>query len=387
MSELRIAVIFINFGPYHVARAQALSDMAGVSPYFIELARSVKTHPWEIPDRQLIPLRLHTLVERAWEETGYSQLTRELWKALDKYDPAIVFTSSYRPFVMLSAARWAKSRRRCAAMFFDSTPWDRRRYLPIETAKRAVIKRYYNAALVGGRTHEKYLARLGFPSVRIWHPYNVVDNDRFAAREALIRGAAEHWRRAFALPEHFFLYVGRYAPEKNLRRLLMSYREYRIAAARTDPWSLVLVGDGPERAELKQFVDDSRLEGIMFRPFAQIDELAVYYSLAECLVLPSISEPWGLVVNEAMACGLPVVLSKRCGCAPELVQEGYNGFCFDPYDLAATTNALVEVSELEADARRLLGERSRVTVSRFTPQKWAEAVVDCARTVVADRAS
>jgi 1,2-diacylglycerol 3-alpha-glucosyltransferase len=379
MVELKVALIFINLGPYHFARARALAETEGISPFFIELVGFDDSHPWQVPNKYRSSIKLTTLSNNTRASTDYLHLSGKLIETLDDLDPTIVVTSSYRPLVMLSAARWARSRNKVGVLLFESARSDRPRYRTIEALKRAVIRRYYAAAFVGGDLHRDYLVELGVPPSRIWRPYDVVDNDHFAARSALARVAAAQWRQALGLPEHYFLYVGRYSPEKNLLSLIEAYRLYR--AKRAAPWSLVLVGDGPQSIALQTLVSRSRLEGVIFKPFAQYDELPTYYALAECFVLASTSEPWGLVVNEAMACGLPVIVSKLCGCVPELVYEGKNGLCFDPYDLGSMVTALSTLSSLDASARQEMGERSRTIISRFTPRTWAANLSECLRTI------
>jgi 1,2-diacylglycerol 3-alpha-glucosyltransferase len=380
VNDLKAAVIAISFGPYHFARAKALTKTGGVAPYFIQLARSIATHPWNAPDAYDSPIRLSTISEQAYEKSGYFQLSAKLWKNLDEIDPAVVVTSSYRPFVMLSAARWARSRGRRAVMFFETTHWDRPRYMPIEAAKRAVIRRYYDAAFAGGRSHCDYLLQLGFSRSRIWQPYDVVDNDYFATKAAAIRADLERWRDTLGLPERYFLYVGRYCQEKNLPRLTAAYQIYRNHSAA--PWPLVMLGDGPQRSEIERLVSTMGLDGVFLKHFAQIDDLPAYYALAGCLVLPSTVDAWGLVVNEAMACGLPVLVSKLCGCAFDLVKNGINGFVFDPHDITTLADLLGRMSSLDEAARQGMSKSSLEIISAFTPQIWAENLARCITTVV-----
>ena len=124
---------------------------------------------------------------------------------------------------------------------------------------------------------------------------------------------------------------------------MRSYFGYRQLGGR---WPLVLVGDGPERDQLEQialkscYADDIRFEGLR-----NSSDLTQYYAFAGCFVLPSTREPWGLVVNEAMASSLPVLVSSRCGCAEDLVEHGENGFVFDTNNDEELTSGLLTVAE------------------------------------------
>ena len=112
--------------------------------------------------------------------------------------------------------------------------------------------------------------------------------------------------------------------------------------------------------------------------FKQYEELPIYYGLANAFIHASTSEQWGLVVNEAMASGLPVIVSNRCGCAPELVEEGINGFTFDPDDQEQLANRLLEVASLSSDRRQGLGDAGRRIVANFGPERFADGLTHAA---------
>jgi len=213
------------------------------------------------------------------------------------------------------------------------------------------------------------------PPACIFQPYDVVDNGYFERKAAEVRASAERARRQLGLPLKYFLYVGRYAREKNLARLLRAYGIYR--SRNPDGWGLVLVGDGPEKSALCRLVSDLSLQDVVWTGFKQIDELPKYYALAGCFVLPSTSEPWGLVVNEAMASGLPVLVSDRCGCAPELVHNGDNGFLLDPYHVEGMASTLERISRLDGAHLREMSLESSSLVSKYTPEIWAKNLAEC----------
>src|SRR5262249_7394953 len=156
------------------------------------------------------------------------------------------------------------------------------------------------------------------PRDRIALGYNAVDNDAFARAADAARRAPEGRR---GLPAaRYFLAVNRFVPEKNLPRLIAAFAEYRGHCRASRAWDLVLCGDGPGASEVDAAVQQSGCAGSIHRPgFLQADALPRWYAFASAFVHPSLMEPWGLVVNEAAACGLPLLVSDRAGCVETLV--------------------------------------------------------------------
>ena len=138
---------------------------------------------------------------------------------------------------------------------------------------------------------------------------------------------------------------------------------------------LIFVGNGESRRQLEQQASAIAPGVIRFAGFAQREQLAIYYALAEALVLPTYTDTWGLVVNEAMACGLPVILSRAAGCAAELVMERWNGLLVSPRDVSSLTLAmrsLANQSELSAS----MGANSARHIAHYSPNDWVRGIVD-----------
>ena len=174
-------------------------------------------------------------------------------------------------------------------------------------------------------------------------------------------------------PSAYFLTSCRFVPEKNLLRLLAGYARYRQAVP--DAWDLVLLGDGPLAGQIRSTLNQLGLEGSVHLPgFKQYEELPAYYALAGAFVLPSVSEPWGLVVNEAMAAGIPVLVSARCGCAQDLVHDGRNGWTFDPFDVEGLAALMARVSQLTPEQRLEMGCASQEIIARWKPETFAEGL-------------
>ena len=151
-----------------------------------------------------------------------------------------------------------------------------------------------------------------------------------------------------------------------------------MSDAEGSPWDLVLLGDGPLKTDLCRLISDLNLHEHVHLPgFKQYDQLPVYYALAKAFVHASTTEQWGLVVNEAIASGLPVIVSNRCGCVPELVQD--NGFTFEPTDGHELASRLLQMASLSDDERRSLGDASYRIAAKLAPEQFGKGLEQAAQ--------
>ncbi len=152
-----------------------------------------------------------------------------------------------------------------------------------------------------------------------------------------------------------------------------AYALYRKRAG-DQAWSLVILGDGELRPQLEE--ERGRLglnQWVLMPGFKQYEELPAWYGLASGFVHASTVEQWGLVVNEAMATGLPVLVSKRCGCARDLVREGVNGFTFDPFDVEELSRRMYDLAHGDVD-RASMGRASREIIAHWGPERFAQGL-------------
>src|SRR5437868_4426130 len=167
------------------------------------------------------------------------------------------------------------------------------------------------------------------------------------------------------------------------RRIIQAYAQYRSRLQGTGvtdpgyngraPWHLVLLGDGPLRESLNSQLSTLNFHQHVHLPgFKPYDELPIYYALANAFVHASTTEQWGLVVNEAIASGLPVIVSERCGCVPELVQD--NGSTFDPTNEHELAARLLEVAVLPREERERLAQASYEIAANFAPERFGEGL-------------
>ncbi len=325
-----------------------------------------------------LPFESVTLFDQALEEVPCRLQRRAVRGVMETLRPTDLFCLGYDLPVMRAAARCARRVGARTYVFFETCERDQPRIWWKERAKRLLLPRLYDGAFVGGQLHRDYVLKLGFPPKYVVMGGSVIDNDHFARGAQEARAAANGLRAELGLPERYFLFVGRLHPEKNPVRLLQSYAAYRRRME--DGWGLVIVGSGGLREELQARAHELRLPELSFVAFQQPDEIPKYYGLASCLILPSVWEPWGLVVNEALACGLPVLLSRICGCLPDLLREGQNGFSFDPLDVEEMADCMVRVCEGELGAESV-ARVSAELIEPYSPGNWARNLLSLVESV------
>lgn len=372
-----VVLLHQQYGPYHVARAKALASRLPGPVHFVQLASRQESHPWLV---QGSAPPIQTVADGTFEHISGRTLASRLTSLLDQLGPGVTVIAGYAHPAMRAAARWSRRRGATAILLCDSHHVDRRRSRLKELAKRAWITRHFHAAFTAGSSSAAYARDLGFASSKIWRGYDVVDNGFFEAAAAAGRSRGQVLLRELGLPEQVFLYVGRFSPEKNLERLLGAMEEYqRLAGPRG--WGLLLVGSGPLQDRLENRIG-SKLRRVAIIGFKQAEELAGLYAAASGLILPSLSEPWGLVINEAMAVGLPILASDRVGAMFDLVFPGINGYIFDPKSEKDMVEAMLRLSSDRVD-REAMGIASRRLIAGYTPETWAAALADCVEVTTA----
>ena len=227
-----------------------------------------------------------------------------------------------------------------------------------------LMLRQFDGFLVVGQRNREYLAHYGVPPGKMFFAPHFVDNEWFAARAAAVRSQKSEVRKKWKIAEDAFcvLFCGKFIAKKRPMDLVAAARLLLIQNVSPKKLHLLFVGSGELDAELRRnchviFDADSsnsqpstvnqQLPAASFAGFLNQSELPAAYVAADVLVLPSDGgETWGLVVNEAMACGLPAIVSDAVGCAPDLIEEGKTGFIFPVGNAAALAERLERLKEM-----------------------------------------
>ena len=266
--------------------------------------------------------------------------------------------------------------RRKRAVFCDSTLADRPKVAWRELAKRGFF-RLCNGFFCYGIRSKEFLMSYGVSESKIAYRCQAAALPHGYGKDKVLAHYRSNWH--VRVDEPRFLYVGRLSIEKGLDDLFAAFctLHRRFPGARLD-----LVGAGPLADDLKRRVINLNMtHAISFLGSKNLEEISALFEACTALVLPSHSEPWGLVVNEALSYGCPVVVSGACGCVPDLVREGVTGYAFESGNSEDLARALDSVRHL-SDDREAVARNCLEVVADYTPERAATQILDgCVRMV------
>ena len=287
---------------------------------------------------------------------------RLVWEVLKAKSDLVVLPGYHRPeyWAMMAACIVTGKRR---AVFCDSTGRDNPRRMLTSIPKRVFFALCDGYFAFGTRSRE-YLMSLGAKQEKIFIPCQAAALPRSFSPETVVDDRLAH--RQGNKP--VFLFVGRLSAEKGIDTLVDAFKQLRKNVPNAE---LRIVGTGPLGDDLKKQVAEAGLQdAVHFLGSLQDEPLSREYFGASCMVLPSKREPWGLVTNEALSHGCPVVVSESCGCVPELVVEGVSGYSFPAGDVASLHRTMLKSLEAFADTAGV-AKRCTDVIQRFDPPSAA----------------
>jgi L-malate glycosyltransferase len=333
-----------QFGPYHMDRCEALGRaLAGRRKVIgLELVSQGEVYDWA-PSGEGRAFQKLTLFpgKRFSEVPPWRHLTALLGASL-RSRARYVFLCDFQLLPIFIAACLLRLLGRRVIVMQDSKFDDKQRSLWRELGK-SVLYRPYSAAFVGGRRSQSYLEFLGMPAERIVTGYDTVSMER------LVRLAPTD------TPSHaarHFTVIARFVPEKNLALALDAYAVYRQRCS-GPPRELLLCGAGSLEDDLKRRIAKGGVDGVRFCGWLDEQSVARVLAASLALILPSTEEPFGLVVNEAIALGVPVLVAENCGARDLLVRSGVDGYVIEPDNAQGLALFMERLARDEAEWQRL----------------------------------
>lgn len=306
--------------PFDVTQFSDLGEIHNRNDFSVS---EIEASVWEFgPD---------AILTSGWADRGYMKVCHEMRK-------------TGVPVIAGADNQWIANPRQIAAVM----------------TSRFHVHRWIDALWVPGERQATFARALGYSGERLWDGYYACDWDNFAAAD--IENSAQEARSKAP----FFLFVGRYVDVKGIDTLAEAYRRYRDEVS--DPWPLVCAGAGPLAKTLRDAGADDR-------GFVQPQDLPKLMQSASAFVLPSRFEPWGVVVQEAAAGGVPLILSDRVGAGTHLLRPGFNGFTFPAGSVEHLAKRLLDMHSLTGEERSELVRNSYMLSRQYMPVRWADTFV------------
>jgi glycosyltransferase involved in cell wall biosynthesis len=373
----RLVILTEIISPYRIPLFNALAQRGVVDLHVIFLAETdLDLRQWQIPKEEI---RFSYQILPSWRRRigRYNALlNRGVGRALTKAAPDVILCGGYNYIASWQALFWARMHKIPFVLWSESNVQDLRRGHALVEFLKAEFLTKCSGFVVPGKSALEYLRAHKVEEGAVFVAPNAVDNDFFAGAAAAARQEAAKWRGEFILPERYFLFVGRMVREKGVFELLSAYA--KLDASMRQQIGLVFVGDGALRPQLELQAAAISPGVITFAGFAQREKLAVYYALAETVILPTYTDTWGLVVNEAMACGLPVIVSHVAGCVADLLRQDWNGLLVEPRDVSSLTSAMWTIAD-QPGLRASMGANSMQHISQYSSTEWSAGVIRMAQ--------
>jgi glycosyltransferase involved in cell wall biosynthesis len=297
--------------------------------------------------------------DKSADDLPKEEIKMGIFSALDKINADVIIAPSIVFHAGALGIAWAKKRGRKFVMFDDARPVQVKRNFVVQWVKNLITSQA-DAFWLPTKSYDSAYANFKHRGLHYFYAFACINNDLF--------------RRNRSLPPagKTIICVARLVPIKNINGLLAAWQ--MVEQQNTD-YRLLIVGDGPEREKLKQQKDALKLSTVEFADAVDNNTLPAYFAQAEAFILPSFSETWGLVVNEAMAAGLPVLLSRTVNAATDLLKEGQNGFGFDAFNVSDIAAAILKYTQLDDSAKAKMGASSLAIIAGMSYEKMAEQLI------------
>lgn len=374
----KVALITNIIAPYRIPCFNKVAELAPFDFDVYFLAENESNRDWRVY-KEKIKFNYKVLkgVHFKLKDEIFIHLNFGLSYYLTKKNYDLLVIGGWTAPSFYEAFFWAKIFGKKVAFFGESTLRDKRlKNKAFEKLKRFLV-RHSDGFIPAGKASAEYYKYLGAPAEKIFIAPFCADHEFFYNEYLRLKPYKEDIKKRRGYPSVVILYCGRMVWYKGVSYLLEAYNKLQ---KEIDDIGLVLVGDGEERKNYENYVKNNNLQNVFFEGFVQQENLPEYYVASDILVLPSLSEPWGLVVNEAMAFGLPVISTDVAGVTYDLVRDGINGFIVKAGNSNELYNTLKKLCE-DSKLREKMGNESLKIIKNYTPENWAKCFIDAVKKI------
>lgn len=362
---MKVVILHTDFRIYWPARIYALQQILkknNMELHVVEIAG--EGSPYSFADKKTdyaIDNWNILFPNSKMENLSMSVTKKAILKELNKINPDVVIAGAIAFPSGAISTLWCKRNGKKVIIFDDAKIADVKRGGLVNFIKRRI---YHNvdAMLYPSKEWDSTGLYWEFKKEQIFYGVDVVDNDFWALNNDNFKY------------KNYFLFVGRQIEVKNIFFLLKAYLKYSEIV--DNPKKLIIVGNGPLRKNIESFIKDNKLNKVILIDFVQQKELPSIYKNATAFILPSFSETWGLVINEALASGCPVLASKKCGATDSLIIDGKNGYSFDPYDIDDLLNKMLLINSMDQNSWNKLSQNALLKSKEFSTDLFASSLLN-----------
>ncbi len=289
--------------------------------------------------------------------------------------PQAIICGGYDSLAAWVCLLWSKIFRRRFVLWLESTARDQRKPDRVKTWLKRLFVRKADGIAAAGKATVEYVKGLGASQEQIFLAPMSTDNEFFACEAGKCYREEEKLRLGY--PHCLILYSGRLDQKKGVFTLLQAYA---TISKELPGVGLLIVGDGPERKSMEDICSAAKLRQVYFLGSRQYHQMPSAYALADVLVLPTFSDTWGMVINEAFACGVPVVVSNVAGACDDLIIDGETGFAVNSGDPVELADRILQI--LRDPALRLrMSANCRALIQKYSPEACAQGLLEAAQGV------
>jgi glycosyltransferase involved in cell wall biosynthesis len=347
---INIVYLYAELQPYVIVVLQELVKQKGVTIHVVHWDKKRLT-PYVAPHIDQV-----YYYDRSQFENTHGGGIQSLYQMIEKIEPTVIYTSGWMDKIYMAVCKKIQRMRSIPIIAGSDTKWHGGKQWLNVLAAPFFHKKCFSHIQVAGIWQYEYARRLGFSQRCILMHNLSADVEIF--HNVNIQNKKEKYPRRL-------LYIGRFSPEKGLKYLIDAWNSIIDRKL----WVLTLIGNGPEKESMINNKDVEVFD------FMQQKELTRYMQNSGCFILPSIKEPWAVVLHEAAAGGLPILASNICGAVPYFVINNYNGFTFAPANSLEIKIAIEKIINTSEEKLIEMSYNSRKLSERITPEIVAKTML------------
>jgi glycosyltransferase involved in cell wall biosynthesis len=364
MNNKKIILVTNIMSPYRIATFNQLASKYGKAFKVVFCKQNDHYRKWNILERNQLKFNFCVLNNfsiklKEWEV----HLANGLLSKLVKEKPFLVITEGFG-FPTIFSWLYTSIFHKKLIIFSAETHHTAKYYSSFRHLLRRFMVRQSHGFIAKGTLAKEYLISLQVSQEKIFLTHYSIDPELFGLSLNKIGEKQKSRKKKTRI-----LYVGRLTKLKGVDLLIRAYKEVKKKYPNIE---LCLVGDGSDEDEFKKLAEGT--DDISFEGYKQYDQLLPYYLDSDLFVLPTLKDVWGLVVNEAMMCGMPILCSQYAGCCQDLIKEGENGLIVDPENLEELSQGICQLLSKDGNLSRF-GKRSLEIIKDFSTERTTEGFV------------